>query len=164
MDMPYATVSVTSTAASTSPTSTETPRDWPPLPPLPPGTRLRSPPIACWVPPPIRTPSTSCAAMPAILETTLSSILVPPRSVWSGLSCCWVLCSLILPCSPFSKETCSALLPTLKEYSSPLGRPPRDEPVQDQEDYGAQSRDQNRGQVEARHVGAAKAADYESSY
>src|SRR5215216_5567206 len=161
--LPYSTVMVRSTAASTVPTSTVTPRDWPPPAP-PPVTLLKIPPIAWVVPPPIRTPSTSCAAMPEILETTLSSILVPPRSVWSGLPCCWVLCSLILPCSPFSKETCSALLPTLKECSSPLGRPPRDEPVQHQEDYGTQSRDQNRGQVEARHVGAAQAADYESSY
>src|SRR5829696_8781476 len=99
IDLPYSTVSVASIAASTSPTSTETPRDWLPLPTLPPVTLLKIPPIAWLLPPPIRTPSTSCAAMPAILETTLSSILVPPRSVWSGLSCCWVLCSLMLLCS-----------------------------------------------------------------
>jgi hypothetical protein len=50
------------------------------------------PPTACVAPLPIRMPSTSWAAIPAILETTLSDMVVLPRSVWSGLPC-----SLMLP-------------------------------------------------------------------
>jgi hypothetical protein len=58
MALPYSTVMVRFTAASTSPASTETPRLWLPLPT--PGTALMMFPTAWEVPPlPIRTPSTS---------------------------------------------------------------------------------------------------------
>jgi hypothetical protein len=40
-------------------------------------------------------PSTSWAAIPAILVTTLSEMLVLPRSVWSGLLL--LLCSVMVP-------------------------------------------------------------------
>src|SRR3712207_6132775 len=85
MDLPYSAVSVRSRAASSCPTSTETPWVW-----EPPVMEPRSPPTACVAPPPIRMPSTSWAAIPATLETTLSEMLVLPRSVCSGL---------LLPCS-----------------------------------------------------------------
>jgi hypothetical protein len=39
-------------------------------------------PLTAWEPPlPILTPSTSCEAIPAIFDTTLSEMLVEPRSV-----------------------------------------------------------------------------------
>src|SRR3712207_9435957 len=72
-------------AASSCPTSTETPWVWLPLPPV---MEPRIPPTACEAPLPILMPSTSWAAIPAILETTLSEMLVLPRSVWSGLLLC----------------------------------------------------------------------------
>jgi hypothetical protein len=42
-------------------------------------------------------PSNSWAAIPAIFDTTLSEMLVLPRSVWSGLLplLCWLLCSVM---------------------------------------------------------------------
>src|SRR5919107_5489606 len=78
-----------STAASSSPTSTLTPLEkLPPLvllPVTPPVTLCRNPPTAAEVPPPICTFSTSCAAMPAIWETTVLLIVVLPISPLSGL-------------------------------------------------------------------------------
>ena len=75
-----------SMAVSVLPTSTEIP-----LVLLSEPVRLPStPPAVLEAPPPMLTPSTSCAAMPAIEETTVSLIIVAPRSLRSGLSprCC----------------------------------------------------------------------------
>src|ERR671918_45732 len=75
-----------SMAVSVLPTSTEIP-----LVLLSEPVKLPStPPAVLEAPPPMWTPSTSCAAMPAIEETTLSLIIVAPRSLRSGLSprCC----------------------------------------------------------------------------
>jgi hypothetical protein len=58
------------------------------------------PPTACEVPLPILMPSTSWDAIPAIFETTLSEMLVLPRSVCSGLLLPW---SVMRP-SPFVGE------------------------------------------------------------
>jgi hypothetical protein len=45
-------------------------------------------PLMAWEPPlPILIPSTSWDAIPAIFDTTLSEMLVEPRSVCSGLLC-----------------------------------------------------------------------------
>jgi hypothetical protein len=64
-------------------------------------------PLTAWEPPlPILIPSTSWDAMPAIFDTTLSEMLVEPRSVWSGLPC-RDLSSLMLLLSSRS----SAILP-----------------------------------------------------
>ena len=94
IDLPYSAVSVRSMAASSWPTSTETPWVWLPL--LPPVMLPRMP-LTAWEPPlPILMPSTSWEAMPAIFDTTLSEMLVEPRSVWSGL---WEL--LFAHASPF---------------------------------------------------------------
>src|SRR5215211_6780452 len=91
IDLPYSAVSVRSMAASSWPTSTETPWVWLPL--LPPVMLPRRP-LTAWEPPlPILMPSTSWEAIPAIFDTTLSEMLVEPRSVWSGL---WELSSLML--------------------------------------------------------------------
>src|SRR5215216_4996605 len=74
--LPYSTAIESSTASSSSPTSTETSRVCPPL-----VTLSKKAPTARAVPPPICIPSTSWAAMPAILETTLSLMIAPPRSL-----------------------------------------------------------------------------------
>src|SRR5919202_2461296 len=74
IDLPYSTAIERSTAASSSPTCTDTPRVGPP-----PVTLFKNPPTAREVPPPICIPSISWAAIPAILETTMSLMLVPPR-------------------------------------------------------------------------------------
>src|SRR5215204_2773579 len=83
IDLPYSAVSVRSMAASSWPTSTETPWVWLLLPPP---VMLPRMPLTAWEPPlPILMPSTSWDAMPAIFDTTLSEMLVAPRSVCSGL-------------------------------------------------------------------------------
>src|SRR5215217_7684401 len=81
--LPYSTAIERSAAASSVPTSTETPRVWlpPPTPDTRPGTLSRSPLIARAAPPPVCTPSTSWAAMPTILATTASPMVVAPRSL-----------------------------------------------------------------------------------
>src|SRR5918993_4993711 len=94
IDWPYSMAIVRSTAASSSPTSTLTPLEkFPPplvLPPVTlPATLCRNPPTAAEAPPPICTFSTSCAAMPAIWETTALLIVVLPISLLSGLP--WLL-------------------------------------------------------------------------
>src|ERR671917_1123819 len=71
-------------AASSSPTSTLTPREKFPDE-LVPVTLCRNPPTAAVVPPPICTFSTSWAAMPATWETTASLMVVLPRSLWRGV-------------------------------------------------------------------------------
>jgi hypothetical protein len=93
IDLPYTMAIVSSMTLSSSPTSTVTPR----AAPDPPRTLSKTPPTARAVPPPICTPSTSCAAMPATWETTALLMVVLPRSVFSGLSCFLprVLCSLM---------------------------------------------------------------------
>src|SRR5829696_7623576 len=101
MDLPYSTASERSTAVSSSPTSTVTPR----VVSDPPLTLSRTPPTAREVPPPICTPSTSCAAMPVTWETTALLMVVLPRSVLSGgLSCCRCLPRVlrsVMVCSSF---------------------------------------------------------------
>ena len=71
-----------SMAVSVLPTSTEMP-----LVLLSEPVRLPStPPAVLEAPPPMWTPSTSCAAMPAMVETTVPLMIVVPRSLSSGLS------------------------------------------------------------------------------
>jgi hypothetical protein len=74
-DLPYSTAIERSTAVSSSPTSTVTPRVWPEPPP----TLSRTPPTVR-VAPPICTASTSWAAMPATWETTVMLMVVLPCS------------------------------------------------------------------------------------
>src|SRR5215216_808555 len=132
IDLPYSAVSVRSMAASSWPTSTETPWVWLPLA-LPPVMLPRRP-LTAWEPPlPILMPSTSWDAIPAIFDTTLSEMLVEPRSVCSGLLCL-DLCSLMLLLS----SMCSVLFAL-----SSLGRPACDQPVDRQQDYRAQGRYEN---------------------
>ena len=83
MSLPYSIPIVRSMAASTVPISVETPRVWLPEPVI----LLTMLPAAREALPPMWTPSTSCAAMPAIRETTESLMMVLPRSLTSGLSC-----------------------------------------------------------------------------
>src|SRR5829696_3881098 len=80
--------------ASSSPTSTLTPREKFPDE-LVPVTLCRKPPTAAEVPPPICTFSTSWAATPAIWETTVSLIVVLPRSLWRGLCCSLTISPLL---------------------------------------------------------------------
>src|SRR5918996_1146127 len=126
IDLPYSAVSVRSRAASSWPTSTETPWVW--LPPLPPVMLPRRP-LTAWEPPlPILTPSTSWEAIPAIFETTLSEMLVEPRSVCSGLPSLDLFSLMLL---------LSSMYPTLFLWCS-LYRPACDQPVDRQQDYRAQ--------------------------
>src|SRR5919112_1997398 len=117
MDLPYSAVSVRSMAASSWPTSTETPCVWLPPPVMEP----RMPPTACEAPLPILMPSTSWAAIPATFDTTLSEMLVLPRSVCSGLL---LLLWSVMYRSPF--------------VLSALYRPAREQPVDGEQDDGAQ--------------------------
>src|SRR5215203_5920578 len=119
IDLPYSAVSVRSMAASSWPTSTETPWVW--LPPLPPVMEPRMPPTAWEAPLPILMPSTSWAAIPATFDTTLSEMLVLPRSVCSGLL---LLLWSVMYRSPF--------------VLSALYRPAREQPVDGEQDDGAQ--------------------------
>ena len=82
----YSTPILRSMAASVLPTSTEIPLVLPSEPVRLPST----PPAVLEAPPPMWTPSTSCAAMPAMVETTVPLMVVAPRSLSSGLSlrCC----------------------------------------------------------------------------
>src|ERR687898_593981 len=130
MDLPYSAVSVRSTADSSWPTSTETPCVWLPPPPV---MEPRMPPTACEAPLPILMPSTSWAAIPAIFDTTLSEMLVEPRSVCSGLLC-WDLSSLMLLLS----SMCSVLFVLFSLY-----RPACNQPVDRQQDYRAKGRYEN---------------------
>src|SRR5918997_5929748 len=92
-------------------------------------------------------PSISPAAIPAILDTTLSEMVVVPRSVWSGLPP--LLCSVIRP-SPFVGEC----LPSVKRY---LYRPAREQPVDGEQD----DRAQRGGQYGADAEGPRAAAEVE---
>src|ERR687897_78591 len=132
IDLPYSAVSVRSMAASSWPTSTETPWVWL-LPALPPVIVSRTPPTDCEALPPILMPSTSWDAIPAIFDTTLSEMLVEPRSVCSGLLC-WDLPSLMLLLS----SMCSVLFVLFSLY-----RPACDQPVDRQQDYRAKGRYEN---------------------
>src|SRR3954451_15557523 len=133
IDLPYSAVSVRSMAASSWPTSTETPWVW--LPPLPPVMLPRMP-LTAWEPPlPILMPSTSWEAMPAIFDTTLSEMLVEPRSVWSGL---WDLSSLML---------------LLSSPRSPLRRPACDQPVNREQDYRAEGPHEDGREADAGYLG-----------
>src|SRR5215212_5969754 len=118
MDLPYSAVSVRSMADSSWPTSTETPCVWLPPPPV---MEPRMPPTACEAPLPILLPSTSWDAIPATFDTTLSEMLVLPRSVCSGLLL--LLWSVMCP-SPFVLRA--------------LYRPAREQPVDGEQDDGAQ--------------------------
>src|SRR5215212_10700241 len=93
MFLPYSTPIVRSTAVSNLPTSAEMPR----VCPCEPATLSRIRPAVRETLPPMRMPSTSPAATPAILETTPSLIVVVPRSLWSGLSIRCRPCSVIFP-------------------------------------------------------------------
>src|SRR5215208_2257122 len=107
IDSPSSTVMVRSTAASSSPTSTLTPLEsFPPLvPPVTlPATLCRIPPTAAEAPPPICAFSTSCAATPAIWETTALLIVVLPISLWSGLPWLLPVFSLMLVLSVHSSD------------------------------------------------------------
>src|SRR5829696_7008040 len=96
--VPYSMAIVRSKAASSSPTSAETPLVSlpPPLVELPPPTALvtlpKNPLTAAAVLPPICTFSTSCAATPAILLTAASPMVVRPRC-WRG---CWLCCCSLM--------------------------------------------------------------------
>src|SRR5215203_3696218 len=153
IDLPYSAVSVRSRAASSCPTSTETPWVWLPL--LPPVMEPRMP-LTAWEPPlPILMPSTSWEAIPAIFDTTLSEMLVEPRSVCSGLLC-WDLCSLMLLLS----SMCSIL-----SVLSSLYRPACDQPVDRQQDYRAQGRYENGPEAYLRYPWAPEEGlDYETAY
>src|ERR687889_428740 len=92
--VPYSMAIVRSKAASSSPTSAETPlvRLLPPPvelpPPTAPVTLPKNPLTAAAVLPPICTFSTSCAATPAILLTAASPMVVRPR--------CWLCCCSLM--------------------------------------------------------------------
>src|SRR5215211_3874429 len=154
IDLPYSAVSVRSMAASSCPTSTETPWVW--LPPaLPPVIVSRTPPTDCEALPPILMPSTSWDAIPAILATTLSEMLVEPRSVCSGLLC-WDLSSLMLLLS----SMCSVL-----SVLSSLYRPACDQPVDREQDYRAQGRYETGPEAYLRYPWAPEEGlDYETAY
>src|SRR5215211_4276794 len=99
MFLSYSIPILRSMAVSVLPTSTEIP-----LVLLSEPVRLPSTPLAVReAPPPMWTPSTSCAAMPAIEETTVSLIIVAPRSLRSGLSLLYCPDSLISHAPPSTK-------------------------------------------------------------
>src|SRR5919199_4058536 len=79
----------------------------------------RTPPAAREAPLPMWTPSTSRAAIPAIVATTVSLMVVLPRSLKSGLSYrCW-FCSLIVQSSSAGHVNLLAMVPQI-----PLAQPP----------------------------------------
>src|SRR5919112_6901950 len=153
IDLPYSAVSVRSMAASSWPTSTETPWVWLPL--LPPVMEPMMPLTACEPPLPILTPSTSWEAIPAIFETTLSEMLVEPRSVCSGLPC-WDLFSLMF--------LLSSMYPVLFVWRS-LYRPARYQPVDRKQDYRSQGRYENGPEAYLRYPWPPEEAlDQETAY
>src|SRR5829696_6394975 len=125
------------------------------LPALPPVMVSRTPPTDCAALPPILMPSTSWDAIPAIFDTTLSEMLVEPRSVCSGLLCL-DLCSLML----LPSSMCSVLFAL-----SSLGRPACDQPVDRQQDYRAEGRYENGPEAYLRYPWAPEEGlDYETAY
>src|SRR5215218_6532125 len=141
IDLPYSAVSVRSMAASSWPTSTETPWVWL-LPALPPVMVSRTPPTDCEALPPILMPSTSWEAIPAIFETTLSEMLVEPRSVCSGLPCLDLFSLMFL----------------LSSVCVLLYRPACYQPVDRQQDYRAKGRNEDRPEAYSRHFRASEEA------
>src|SRR5215213_3084938 len=140
IDLSYSAVSFRSRSASSGPTSTETPWVWPPL--LPPVMEPMMP-LTAWEPPlPILTPSTSWEAIPAIFETTLSEMLVEPRSVCSGLPCLDLFSLMFL----------------LSSVCVLLYRPACYQPVDRQQDYRAKGRNEDRPEAYSRHFRAPEEA------
>src|SRR5215208_8310075 len=112
-------------------------------------------PLTAWEPPlPILMPSTSWEAIPAIFETTLSEMLVEPRSVCSGLLC-WDLFSLmfLLP----------SMYPVLFVWRT-LYRPACYQPVDRQQDYRTKGGYENGPEANLRYPWAPEEAlDYETA-
>src|SRR5918999_1433339 len=89
-------------------------------------------------------PSTSWEAIPAIFETTLSEMLVEPRSVCSGLLCLDLFSLMLL---------LSSMYPVLFVWCS-LYRPACYQPVDRKQDYRAQGRYENGPEAYLRYLRA----------